>query len=195
MFSLVYPDQGAPLLPRPSAASPGPASSEDEILPIVEPYGLVIGRAPRSYCHGGSHILHPVVHLHVVDRDGRLFVQQRSKSKELYPGRWDTGVGGHISYGETIEEALFREAEEEIGLTGFNPVFLESYVWESLTETELVCVFATVGNFDLHPQNGEVSGGKYLPIDEIKEFFGKSIFTPNFEQELSRIAPMLLALL
>ena len=195
MFSLIYPDPIAPMFPKPSADSPGPVHSEEEIFPIVEPYGLVVGRAPRSYCHGGSFLLHPVVHLHIIDREGRIFVQKRSMSKDLFPGRWDTGVGGHVSYGETIEEALFREASEEIGLREFNPTFLESYVWESEREKELVCVFAAVGHFDLNPANEEVDCGSYMDIKDMEDNFGKSIFTPNFEQELSRLAPRLLALL
>ena len=196
MYELFYPPYPAPVLPRPQAGTRAvPPAPDVEMFPIIEPSGLVVGQAARSYCHGGSNLLHPVVHLHIVDRDSRLFVQRRSLSKDLFPGWWDTAVGGHVSYGEGIEEALFREAEEELGFTSFNPVFLGNYVWESYTEREMVCMFATVGNFPLEPHNDEVPEGKYIPMQEIEDNLGKSLFTPNFEEEFRKIRSSLEALL
>ncbi|MBQ5486639.1 MAG: NUDIX domain-containing protein, partial [Bacteroidales bacterium] len=77
------------------------------MVPVVEESGLVIGQASRETVHGGSMLLHPVVHLHVVNRDGELFIQKRSMKKKQFPGMWDTAVGGHVDYGERLETALF----------------------------------------------------------------------------------------
>lgn len=196
MFELIYPSGPAPVLPFPNFNSPGPVVSDgEEMLPIVEENGLVIGQASRKYCHGGSKVLHPVVHLHLINRFGELYVQKRSLSKDLYPGRWDTAVGGHVSYGELILEALLRETREELGLTEMNPVYLMSYVHESETEKELANVFAAVGNFSINPCNEEVSEGRWWSYPEIKDNFEKSIFTPNFEEEFGKISDTLLALL
>lgn len=196
MFELTYPSSPAPVYPRPNYMHPGPVALEgEEMLPLVEENGLVIGQAPRGYCHGGSKALHPVVHLHLINRFGQLYVQKRSLSKDLYPGRWDTAVGGHVSYGELILEALLREAREELGLTAMNPIYLMTYVHESDTERELVNVFAAVGNFDIDPHNEEVSEGRWWDYQEIKDNFEKSIFTPNFEEEFGKISDTLLALL
>ena len=196
MFELTYPSGPAPVLPRPNFSHPGPVAPDgEEMLPIVEENGLVIGQASRKYCHGGSKILHPVVHLHLINRFGQLFIQKRSLAKDLYPGRWDTAVGGHVSYGEQLYEALLRETREELGLTEMNPVYLMSYVHESETERELVSVFAAVGNFRIDPHNEEVSEGRWWDYREIKDNFEKSIFTPNFEEEFGMISDTLLALL
>ena len=115
---------------------------KSELLPIVTPDGATVGCAERSRCHGGEKLLHPVVHLHVV-RDGRLLLQHRSKFKKIQPDKWDTAVGGHVSYGEDIEIALKRESAEEIGLTVFKPVKITSYIFESQVEKELVNTFFT----------------------------------------------------
>ena len=58
-----------------------------EILPIVDAEGNVIGRASRSVCHDGvSMKLHPVVHLHLYDRQRGLLLQKRSLKKRIQPG-------------------------------------------------------------------------------------------------------------
>jgi len=50
------------------------------------------------------------------DDRGRVFAQRRSATRRVLPGLWDI-VGGHIEAGETLEEALAREIEEETGWT------------------------------------------------------------------------------
>lgn len=196
-MELVYPPSTAPLLPKPSAFMPYPtiAEGDEEMLPVVEPNGMVIGRMARSYAHGGNKLLHPVVHLHIVTRDGRLLLQKRSSSKDLLPGYWDTAVGGHVGYGEYIREALFRESGEELGLTEYNPIYLKSYVFESEVEKELVNVFACVGSFRLLPNAEEVDEVRYWNMDEITDALGKGVLTPNLEQEFNQIRSTLEALL
>ena len=166
-----------------------------EILPIIRENGIVYAQATRKYCHGGSFLLHPVVHLHIINRNAELYLQKRSMKKDLLPGRWDTAVGGHVDYGEYISEALHREAAEELGFYDFNPLHLGNYVFQSNMEREMINVFAAVGNFELHPDEDEVDEGRYWPLDEIEANIGQSVFTPNFEGEFRKIRKSLEALL
>lgn len=196
MFDLIYPVSPAQVMPLPSADNPGDRPRPTgEMVPVVEENGLVIGQATRQSVHDGSKLMHPVIHLHIINREGCLYIQKRSMKKDLLPGRWDTAVGGHVDYGETLEEALYREASEELGFRDFNPIFLKSYIWESAREKELVSVFATVGNFTLKPDNDEVTEGRYWNMSEIESNLARGLFTPNFEQEFKSIKDTLLALL
>ncbi|MBQ9410249.1 MAG: NUDIX domain-containing protein [Bacteroidales bacterium] len=195
-MDLVYPGGPVLLYPRPSADHPGPFPlPKGEMLPIVEPTGVVYGKCPRDWCHSGAKPLHPVVHLHIIDRDGCIYLQKRSVVKDLYPGYWDTAVGGHVSFGETAEEALYREAEEELCLTAFNPVQLGTYVWETETEKELVFLYAYVGHPDLTPNGLEVSKGRWYTVQGIEESLGKDRLTPCLEHEFSVWKEKLLAML
>ena len=196
-FDLIYPLDMPPVLPprRAGDAAVALEPGRKEMFPVVDPSGLVEGIASRQYCHSGSKVLHPVVHLHIVDRFGRLYLQKRSMKKDIQPGKWDTAVGGHVDFGETLLEALFRESSEELGLREFNPVYIESYVFESEIEKELVNVYAAVGSFTLSPDMDEVDEGRYWDIKDIEENLGKSQMTPNFEQEFIRMKDRLLSLL
>ena len=156
----------------------------EEWFPVVDEDGKLIGKAPRSVCHDGkSMLLHPVVHLHLLNKEGKFFLQKRSKKKDIQPGKWDTSVGGHIAPGETIEDALLREVREEIGLKNFQPQFINRYVWESTRERELVFSFITVSDFIPVIDREEIDEGKFWTIDEIRRNIRKGIFTPNFENE------------
>ena len=195
MIDLVYPYDLAPVLPAPTADSQPQTSEVVEYFPVVEPSGLVIGRSTREYCHGGAKPLHPVIHIHIIDRFSRIYLQKRSMKKDIQPGKWDTAVGGHVSYGESVVEAVYREAFEELRLMEFNPIYIETYQFESSVEKEMVSVFAAVGTYDLTPDMDEVDEGRWWPIEEIDANIGKGVFTPNFESEFQMIRRQLLALL
>ncbi|MDE6258505.1 MAG: NTP pyrophosphohydrolase, partial [Muribaculaceae bacterium] len=50
--------------------------NEKELFPIVDEQGNIIDAATRGECHDGSKRLHPVVHLHLFDKEGRLYLQK-----------------------------------------------------------------------------------------------------------------------
>lgn len=157
--------------------------ANEEWVPLVDEKGKVTGQAPRSQVHDGSKLLHPVVHLHVLTPKKAILLQKRPESKLIQPGKWDTAVGGHISAGETLQEALKKEAYEEIGLKDFSAKLHKIYKWESDVEAELVYLFTTFDakNFKVH--SDEVEEVKFWTANQIEKQLGKGVFTPNFEKE------------
>lgn len=157
-----------------------------EWFPVVDEEGNTTGIAPRHVCHDGkSFLLHPVVHLHVFNSNGEIYLQKRSSSKDVQPGKWDTSVGGHIAPEENVIDALRREAREELGIEVENQVFQGRYVWQSKVERELVSSFYIITDVTPEVNPEEIDEGKYWTREEIKENTGKNIFTPNFEHEFN----------
>ena len=157
--------------------------NNQEMFPLVDEQGNIIGAATRGECHNGSKLLHPVIHLHVFNSKGELYLQKRPEWKDIQPGKWDTSVGGHVELGESEEMALKRE---ELGITDFVPEPVLHYVFESAREKELVFVHKTVYDGEIHPSD-ELDGGRFWSIDEIKKSIGKEVFTPNFEEEIEKV--------
>ncbi len=158
----------------------------DELFPLVDEQGRVVGSATREQCHSGSMLLHPVVHLHLFNSAGELFLQHRPAWKDIQPNRWDSGVGGHVDLGESPSEALIRESREELGIEGFEPEFICSYTFRSEREYELVNVFMTHYDGPVCPTE-ELDGGRFWSPAEIATSLGRGIFTPNFENELREV--------
>jgi isopentenyldiphosphate isomerase len=154
------------------------------MFPLVDEAGNIVGAATRGECHGGTRPLHPVVHLHVFNARGELFLQRRPHWKDIQPDRWDTSVGGHVDLGESVEIALRREAYEELGIDRFTPHFLKKYVFESARERELVFVHLTVYDGPIRTNPDELDGGRFWSVDEVRRNIGQGVFTPNFESEV-----------
>ena len=159
--------------------------NNDELLPLVDEQGNIIGTATRGECHDGTKRLHPVVHLHVFNAEGDIYLQKRPEWKTIQPGKWDTAVGGHVDLGESVEIALRREVREELGITDFVQEQVTSYVFESDCERELVFVYKAVYDGEISP-SAELDGGRFWMIADVEANIGKGVFTPNFESEFQR---------
>ena len=87
----------------------------DEQLAVCNAHGERLGTIER----GAVRVLGIATRaVHLVGRapDGRIWVQQRSKTKPNNPGMWDTLMGGMVSAADSLPQALARETWEEAGL-------------------------------------------------------------------------------
>lgn len=162
--------------------------NSEEMFPIVDEEGNITGAASRGECHNGSMLLHPVVHLHIFNSRGELFLQKRPAWKDIQPGKWDTAVGGHVDLGENIQQALVREAAEELGIdvSALQVESLGHYVFQSSCERELVFPHRVVFDGEVCP-SPETDGGRFWSAMELSDALGKDVLTPNFESEYKRL--------
>ena len=141
--------------------------NQQELFPIVDEQGPVIGKATRGECHSGSHLLHPVVHLHVFDAQGNVYLQKRPEWKDIQPGKWDTAVGGHIDFGETPEEALRREIWEELETRIVIERFVQTVEYDyPMFHLTMHCYWCHIDSGNLTLKEHEAA--KWLTKDELK---------------------------
>ena len=157
----------------------------DEWLEVIDDTGRIVGTALRSELHSDPSRVHRVVHVLVFDAEGRLLLQKRSLTKDIAPGRWDTSVGGHISPGETVEEAAYREMSEELGLDACRLKFLYSRLYRNHRESEMVHTYSCLTDrqrvFDFCRE--EITEVKFWSFQEIRAALGTGLFSSHFEQE------------
>lgn len=157
-----------------------------EIFPLVDADGNVIGKATRPECHDGSKLLHPVVHLHLFNSNGELFLQKRSPNKDIQPNRWDSSASGHIDYGETPHVAVLREAFEELGISLQEVTFIDKYIIETDQERELSYCYRAIWDGEIAIDTAELSDGRFWTLAEIAANLKQNIFTQNFESDFLR---------
>jgi isopentenyldiphosphate isomerase len=155
----------------------------EEYLEIVDYKGEVIGSAPRSEIHGKPSLMHRVVHILVLNKEGEILLQKRSRNKDVAPGRWDTSVGGHVGLGEDLLSASKREMLEELGISGFELEYLYSYTHSNEYETELVTTYRCFCEGGFYFDRHEIDEIRFWSPDEIRDFIGKEILSVNFEHE------------
>lgn len=161
------------------------SDTTEEFLEITDSHGKAIGIAQRSEVHGNPSLIHRVVHVLVFNKKGSLFLQKRSETKDVAPGKWDTSVGGHVNPGEDLLQAAKREMEEELGISECNPEFLYSYIHKNSYETELVYTYSCAYDGNVSFNREEIDEVRLWNINEIKNHLGRNIFSDNFEHEIS----------
>lgn len=93
-----------------------PHSTDFERLAIVDENDQVVGSGYRRDIHANG-LRHRAVHVLIEHPDGRILLQKRSRMKDVNPGAWDTSAAGHVDFGESYEDAAYREVQEELGFT------------------------------------------------------------------------------
>jgi isopentenyldiphosphate isomerase len=142
----------------------------EEIFDIVNEQDEVIDRLPRRVVHRDGH-KHRAVHVLVFGRDGRLFLQKRSMTKDTFPGAWDSSASGHLDAGEDYDACAARELREELGLVApAPPRRLFKIAACAATGQEFVWVYQleSDGPFVLHPE--EIERGEWFGREELTDW-------------------------
>ena len=159
------------------------------MLEIVNERGQIIGVAPRSEIHGNPALMHRVVHVVVLDKDGNILLQKRSMKKDVAPGRWDTSVGGHVDPDEGLKDAALREMFEELGVR-LELEFMYRYIHSNPYETEMVHTYRAFWDENakekLSCNPDEIDELKFWSIEDIKSVLKNETLSDNFKDEFEK---------
>lgn len=89
---------------------------DDEYLDLVDENDQVIGKKRRSEVYAENLSNFRVINAFVVNQKGEIWIPRRAANKRIFPLCLDMSVGGHVESGETYEQTLKREAQEELNI-------------------------------------------------------------------------------
>lgn len=150
-----------------SLPAPGPGDNPDELFDRVDAADRVIGRVRRGEAHRDPALIHRSVQILVFAGDGRVLLQRRSASKDLFPSCYCASASGHVASGEDYTTTARRELREELGIAPALAYLGKETVF-SVQETEITALFAarSDGPFTFHPT--ETAGGAFFTLDELR---------------------------
>jgi 16S rRNA (adenine1518-N6/adenine1519-N6)-dimethyltransferase len=157
------------------------AQSSAEEFDVVNEADEVIGRAPRGEVHAKG-LMHRAVHVLVFNRRRELFLQKRSRLKDVHPGTWDSSAAGHLEPGEAYAAAAQRELAEELGIEEAELQQAGKLSPTAELGWEHVELFLALYDGAVRYPCSEVETGEWFPLDVVRSWIGARPrdFAPGF---------------
>lgn len=100
---------------------------------------------------------------------GDILLARRHHTKSHHPGRWGPAVSGTVENGETYEENIIKESEEELGLKNTKlergPKTETTGVYHHFTQWFTLTTDKNITDFKI--QEDEVEEIKWFPAEEL----------------------------
>jgi isopentenyl-diphosphate delta-isomerase type 1 len=140
--------------------------NQEELFDIVDENDNVIGQATRGEVHRNKKLIHRSVGVIVFNKQGAVFLHQRSSTKDTDPLLWTISASGHVELGHTYEETAKRELVEELGVE-LEIVPVIKFICHDHTETEMQMLYKAYSNGPFKLNKEEIKQGKYFTRKEL----------------------------
>jgi len=140
-----------------------------EYFDVVDDDDNVVGREPGGKCVKEG-LLHRAIAILLFDERGNVYIQRRADWMGWYPGHWTLSVTGHVSSGETYEQAATRELSEELGvncgLRRASKTKSPDWRYGNALEREIIAVFEGRTTNPRITLSKETKDGRFVGFDE-----------------------------
>lgn len=164
-------------------------SSEAENLILVDEDDVETGHLSKAKCHDGDGILHRAFSVFLFDQQGRLLLQQRARSKRLWPGYWSNTCCSHPRHGESMAVATRRRLQDELNIIATTEYVYrfryQAHYLDLGSEHELCHVYVGRIESAVAPNDHEIDAIRYLSIAGVDRELelSEDEFTPWFKME------------
>lgn len=158
---------------------PDKSDSRDENVAIVDENNRLIGSATRQQMRRNN-LIHRATFILLFNKQGELFVQKRTQSKDVYPGFYEVAAGGVVGFNESYEKAARRELAEEVGISGCPLESQFDFFWNDEGNRVWGRVFLCCHDGPFVLQESEVESGAFLSLDAVWKMVRSGMpFTPD----------------
>lgn len=152
--------------------------AEDEIVTIVDTQNNVVGAMPRREMRAGR-LPHRATYVLVFNSQGEVYVQKRTRTKDVFPGYYDVVTGGVVLAGESYEKGAVRELGEELGIHGVSLTRLFDFYYEDEHIRVWGEAFFCHYDGEVVLEKEEVESGAFLKVEEVLRLAESEPFTPD----------------
>lgn len=148
--------------------------------PIINQDDQVIDYMTKKEAYNKSCMLRSVM-IFIFNSSGSLLLQQRSLSKNRYPGYYCNSAAGHVEPNESYIDAANRELQEELSITTNLKYISKEIIPVGPGEFAMSTIYFGTSDDSIRIQESELEKCEFFEIDNIKEMIeNNEKFTPSF---------------
>jgi 8-oxo-dGTP pyrophosphatase MutT (NUDIX family) len=150
----------------------------NESVVIVDESNEIVGAATRRVMRRFN-LPHRAAYVLVFNSRDEIFIQQRTMTKDVYPGYYCPATGGVVAAGESYEESAARELGEELGIESVPLQPLFDFYHEEAGNKVWGRAFSCIWDGEISLQAEEVASGSFMTVTAALALAESEPFTPD----------------